>query len=105
MARRRGELTDPIDIDALVATGDELPEAYQIGRAIMMLARNQTPIGVEPSVCVPEAAPLAAGTLSPRRCLFSFLLLLCRPAHGRHYLPTRAGLAHHSADAECRQRL
>ena len=40
-AFQRGELTAPIDIDALAAAGDELAEAYQIGRAIMTLARNQ----------------------------------------------------------------
>jgi hypothetical protein len=40
-AFQSGELTDNLDIDALAAAGDELAETYQIGRAIMTLARNQ----------------------------------------------------------------
>lgn len=40
-AFQRGDLTDHFDIDALAAAGDELAETYQIGRAIMTLARNQ----------------------------------------------------------------
>lgn len=39
-AFKRGELTDSLDIDALAAAGDEVAETYQIGRAIMTLARN-----------------------------------------------------------------
>ena len=39
-AFQRGELTDNLDIDALAEAGDEVAETYQIGRAIMTLARN-----------------------------------------------------------------
>ncbi|MEM7110855.1 MAG: phage antirepressor N-terminal domain-containing protein [Chloroflexota bacterium] len=40
-AFQRRELTDPLDIDQLAAAGNEVAKAYQIGQAIMSLARNQ----------------------------------------------------------------
>lgn len=40
-AFQRGELTDPLDIDQLAAAGNEVAQAYQIGQAIMSLARHQ----------------------------------------------------------------
>ncbi|MCA9998572.1 MAG: ORF6C domain-containing protein [Anaerolineales bacterium] len=40
-AFQRGELTDPLDIDQLAAAGNEVAKAYQIGQAIMSLARHQ----------------------------------------------------------------